>query len=100
MSNRSLVAEYALFYAADNMETGLWCFTRGNSFEETVLMAADLGGDADTVAAAIAGQLAGAFYGGSSIPSRWLERLAMREEIERLAAELVAVAATRQVGGG
>jgi ADP-ribosyl-[dinitrogen reductase] hydrolase len=86
-------------YCVDSLEAALWCFTRGNSLEETVLMAANLGGDADTVAA-IAGQLAGAFYGGASIPSRWLERLAMREEIERLAAELVAVAASRQVGGG
>lgn len=81
-------------YCIDSLEAALWCFMRGTSFEETVLMAANLGGDADTVAA-IAGQLAGAFYGRSSIPSHWLERLAMRDEIERLAAALAGDVAGR-----
>ena len=52
------------------------------SFEEAVLRAANLGDDADTTAA-VCGQIAGAFYGVTGIPQRWLGRLAMREEIER-----------------
>lgn len=71
-------------YCIDSLEAALWSFARSATFEETVLTAANLGGDADTVAA-IAGQIAGAHYGASGIPSRWLERLAMRDEIERLA---------------
>ena len=39
----------------------------------------NLGDDADT-AAAICGQLAGALYGESGIPKKWLDRLVMREE--------------------
>ncbi len=82
-------------YCIDSLEAALWCFARGGDFEGTVLAAANLGDDADTVAA-IAGQLAGAFYGRSAIPVRWLERLSMRGEIERLALELAGVAASRR----
>ncbi len=41
-------------------------------------MAADLGDDADTMAA-VHGQLAGAFYGESGIPEDWRSKLAHRE---------------------
>ena len=50
-------------------------------------MAANLGGDADTTAA-ICGQVTGAYYGKSGIPAGWLERLALRSEIMRLADQL------------
>jgi len=35
--------------------------------------------------AAITGQLAGALYWGGGIPDKWLEKLAWREKIERMA---------------
>jgi ADP-ribosyl-[dinitrogen reductase] hydrolase len=70
-------------YCVASLEAALWCVHHGTGFEDTVLMAANLGDDADTTAA-IAGQLAGALYGKSGIPARWLERLHMRDEIERL----------------
>jgi ADP-ribosyl-[dinitrogen reductase] hydrolase len=49
------------------------------------------GGDADTTGA-IAGAVAGAFYGPGELPARWLRRLdrPVREEIEDLAERLVA----------
>jgi ADP-ribosyl-[dinitrogen reductase] hydrolase len=53
-----------------------------------VLLAANLGGDADTTAA-IAGQLAGAIYGVSGIPGEWLERLAWKPRIEGMAFSLL-----------
>jgi ADP-ribosyl-[dinitrogen reductase] hydrolase len=81
-------------YCVDSLEAALWCFAHGTGFEDTVLAAANLGDDADTVAA-MAGQLAGAFYGASAIPARWLERLAMKQEIERLALALVDSAISR-----
>lgn len=48
------------------------------------LTAANLGDDADTTAA-ICGQVAGAHYGISGIPSPWLEKIAKRRIINRLA---------------
>ncbi|HEV2557930.1 MAG TPA: ADP-ribosylglycohydrolase family protein [Microvirga sp.] len=52
-----------------------------------MLLAANLGEDADTTAA-VAGQLAGAVYGLSGLPPEWLERLAWRERITETAASL------------
>lgn len=74
-------------YCVASLEAALWCFAHGSDFEETVLMAANLGDDADTTAA-IAGQIAGAFYGVEGIPAPWLDRLHMRGEIDRLACAL------------
>ncbi len=76
-------------YCVDSLEAALWCFFGSDSFEEAVLKAANLGDDADTTAA-IAGQIAGAYYGAGSIPSRWLHQLAMRDDIETMADTLFA----------
>jgi ADP-ribosylglycohydrolase len=47
------------------------------------LKAVNLGEDTDTVAA-VAGGLAGMFYGVDGIPSEWLSQLARRDYIEGL----------------
>lgn len=75
-------------YCVESLEAALWCFASTESFEAAVFAAANLGDDADTTAA-ICGQLAGAFYGASSIPTHWQERLVMRGEIETLADQLL-----------
>ncbi len=67
----------------------LWCVSTTDSFEEALILAVNLGHDADTVGA-VTGQIAGAFYGASAIPARWLAPLAWRERIEHLADRLVA----------
>lgn len=75
-------------YCVDSLEAALWCFNITSSFEEAILMAANLGDDADTTAA-ICGQIAGAFYGVADIPAHWLRLLTMRSEIEALADQLL-----------
>jgi len=74
-------------YVVDSLEAALWAFHRGHSFEEGLMLAVNLGDDADTTAA-VYGQLAGAFYGVSAIPQRFRDRLVMRDLIEGLAAKL------------
>jgi len=81
-------------YVVDCLEAALWCFTHSSNYREAVLMAANLGDDADTTAA-VCGQIAGAFYGASGIPQPWLHKLAMREEIEALAQKLYSRASKR-----
>jgi ADP-ribosyl-[dinitrogen reductase] hydrolase len=76
-------------YVVASLEAAMWCFLNTASFEEAILRAANLGDDADTTAA-VCGQVAGAFYGASGIPERWLELLAERSEIARLADGLYA----------
>ena len=61
-------------YVASSLEFALWCFYNTSSFDECVLLAANSGGDSDTNAA-IAGQIAGAFYGFRSIPEEWVSIL-------------------------
>lgn len=74
-------------YVIESLESALWCFMHSLSFEECVLLAANIGNDADTTAA-IAGQIAGAYYGIERIPSTWLEKLAMKDEIVDIARKL------------
>jgi ADP-ribosyl-[dinitrogen reductase] hydrolase len=74
-------------YVAHSLEAALWAVGRTATFQDAVLTAANLGGDADTTAA-IAGQLAGALYGASGIPKEWVQRLAWRDRIEGCVATL------------
>ncbi len=74
-------------YVVDSLEAALWCFMRTASFAEAILLAANLGNDADTTAA-VCGQVAGAYYGEGGIPADWVEKLTLRAEITRLAERL------------
>ncbi len=77
-------------YVAHALEAALWSVGRaGPDFDRVVLLAANLGQDADTTAA-IAGQLAGAFEGVAGIPNKWLDRLAWRDRIFVVASQLAA----------
>jgi poly(ADP-ribose) glycohydrolase ARH3 len=71
----------------------LWAFLRGApSFEQSILWAARLGGDVDTICA-LTGALAGALCGRDRLPAHWLDNLQRERprvaEIETLAADLV-----------
>ena len=78
-------------FVIDTLEAALWAFATTNNFESGALAAVNLGGDADTTGA-VYGQIAGAYYGVSGIPVRWVERLAFAAEIDALAAQLHEVA--------
>ncbi|WP_278246772.1 ADP-ribosylglycohydrolase family protein [Butyrivibrio sp. AD3002] len=65
----------------DSLEAAIWCLATTGSFEECELKAVNLGEDTDTIGA-IAGGLAGIFYGYDAIPSDWLEVIQRREWIE------------------
>jgi len=60
--------------ASESLEAALWAFYNSRSYEEGVLLAVNLGDDADSTGA-VFGQLAGAFYSFPDIPGRWLEAL-------------------------
>lgn len=78
-------------YVVDSLEAALWAFAKSDSFEHGALLAVNLGDDADTTGA-VYGQIAGAFYGASGIPTKWVEKLAMREEMLGLAKGLASMA--------
>lgn len=74
-------------YVVDALEAAMWCFLKTETFADAVLTAANLGDDADTTAA-IAGQIAGAYYGIDGIPKDWRARLHDGARIEKLARDL------------
>jgi ADP-ribosylglycohydrolase len=70
-------------YVVDALEAAIWALANSGSFEKTLLKAVNLGDDTDTVGA-IAGGLAGLFYGYDAIPADWLAAIQRREWIEGL----------------
>ena len=74
-------------YVLHTLEAALWCLLRYTTYAETVLAAVNLGDDTDTTAA-VAGGLAGLYYGEAAIPAEWLADLARRGDIEDLATRL------------
>jgi ADP-ribosyl-[dinitrogen reductase] hydrolase len=75
-------------YVVATLEAALWAAASSSSFEDALILAVNLAYDADTVGA-VTGQIAGALYGASAIPVRWLEPLAWRERIEAAADALL-----------
>ena len=73
------------------LETTLSALHHTESFEQALIAATSLGGDADSIGA-VTGMLAGATYGLSAIPKRWLHQLAWRDEIIAMGHRLLAAA--------
>lgn len=81
-------------YVMHTLEAALWCLLRYETYAEAVLAAVNLGDDTDTTGA-VAGGLAGLYYGEAAIPPEWLAALARRPDIENLAACMTAGAEKR-----
>jgi poly(ADP-ribose) glycohydrolase ARH3 len=77
--------------ALESVPAALCAAERAESFEEACTYAVQIGGDADTIAA-MAGAVAGARFGASAIPRRWLDGLEDNERgrtyVEALAERL------------
>ena len=54
-----------------------------HDFEASLIAAVNLEGDADSVGA-VTGAIAGAMYGYSAIPDRWLDKLQKKDILEDL----------------
>jgi len=70
-------------YVVETLEAAIWCLLNTDNLKDCLLKAVNLGDDADTVAA-VAGGLAGLYYGYESIPEEWLEKLQKRFWIKRM----------------
>jgi len=74
--------------APNSVPTAIYCFAKNyDSYLRSVLYAASLGGDADTIAA-MAGAIAGAYHGEEGLPQEWVRRLERAEYIKELAKKL------------
>ena len=63
------------------LETALWAFNTTHNFRDAVIASGNVGCDTDSVAA-VAGGIAGSYYGYDSIPEEWLKALPEREKLE------------------
>ena len=73
-------------YVLDTLDAAVWCFATTSSYRECVLKAVNLGEDTDTTAA-VAGGLAGIYYGSSGergIPQEWQAQIARGEWIAEI----------------
>jgi ADP-ribosylglycohydrolase len=75
-------------YVVDALEAALWAFNASDCFRDGLLLAVNLGNDADTTGA-IYGQLAGAHYGLPGIQEPWQTKVAQADLILRLADQLL-----------
>ncbi|MGQ9532582.1 MAG: ADP-ribosylglycohydrolase family protein [Desulfotomaculales bacterium] len=84
--------------AFDSVPTAICCALRHpDSFEDAVVEAASLGGDADTIAS-MTGAVSGAWLGMEAIPGAWVAKLENRDYVEQLARSLFAAACGRREG--
>ncbi len=78
-------------FVLDTLQTALWTVLHAADFEHAVSVAVNMGNDA-TAAGAVTGALAGAVYGESGIPARWLDTLTVRERVTTVADRLYSLA--------
>ena len=78
-------------YVVHTLEAALWGFMKFNSFEGILKRLVYLGDDADTVGA-VAGSIAGTYYGLKSIPHNWLEKIERREFVEEIINRFLTIA--------
>ena len=69
-------------WVVKSLEAALWAFYTSESFEECVLKAVNLGDDSDTTGA-VAGQLAGAYWGMEGMPQHLIDGLARKDMIDK-----------------
>ena len=70
-------------WAVSTLQAALWAFETTDTFEDGMIAAVNLGGDADSIGA-VFGQIAGAYYGYNAIPERWLAKIKDRETVNNL----------------
>ena len=71
----AIAGRYSLsLRAIESVPAAIGAFVLTDSFQEAVVLAVNLGGDTDTIGA-MAGAIAGAYYGYSQMPEEWLSPL-------------------------
>jgi ADP-ribosylglycohydrolase len=74
-------------YVIETIEACIWCLLTTDNYKDAVLKAVNLGHDTDTTAA-VTGGLAGLLYGFDAIPSKWVDALARKGDIQDLVQRL------------
>jgi len=80
-------------FIVETLQAVFQAFFNSTNFEKSMIDVINRGGDSDTTGA-ILGMLCGAYYGLSSVPNKWLEKLnsEVRQECEQQATQLLELA--------
>ena len=78
-------------YVVHSLQTALYDGLHADSATEAIVTAVNRGGDTDTIGA-IAGAVAGARFGASDLPTRWLSAIDETDELNALADQLAELA--------
>lgn len=74
-------------YVVHTIQTALHDAIHADSAENAIITAVNRGGDTDTIGA-VAGAIAGARFGASELPERWLNEIDEEQELRQLATDL------------
>lgn len=88
-------------YVVHTLEAASWCLFKTDNYRDCVLTAVNLGDDTDTIAA-IAGGLAGLYYGcggEKGIPEEWISQIARKDWIKDLCDKMDEAIKNSCVGG-
>lgn len=70
-------------YVLQSLEASLWSFYNVENYKDAVLLAVNLGEDTDTTGT-ITGALAGLYFGLETVPKKWIDVLARKNDITEL----------------
>ena len=74
-------------YVKETYQCAMWAFMTTDNFADCIIKAVNRGHDSDTCGA-VAGMIAGAYYGYIGIPKRFTDELAWHDELRRAALKL------------
>ena len=74
-------------FVKETYEAAWWAFSTTNSFEDCIIKAINRGHDADTTGA-VAGMIAGRYYGHEKIPKYFKDNLMWYDELFKTAIDL------------
>lgn len=95
---RKKICQNPSAFIVETLQAVFQSFFNTTSFEECLIDVVNRGGDADTTGA-IAGMIAGAFYGKKAIPIKWLEKLnpAIYQQCEEQAIKIMQLNHRQQI---
>ncbi|MBW3632934.1 MAG: ADP-ribosylglycohydrolase family protein [Chloroflexi bacterium] len=86
-------------FVLETIGASFWSLFQGGNARECIERAVMLGDDADSTGA-VAGALAGAAHGASTLPTSWIENVQFRERLESEAERLLALSNGDEVADG
>ncbi len=65
-------------FVVDTLECVLWCFIKSDNYKDCIIATTNIGGDTSAIGA-LAGAIAGIYYGTNKIPKDWYENVRKKD---------------------